>query len=150
MSSIIRYKSVIPPARASLKTAARRADKPNGKIMQLRVARLCLDCEELYVGESCPVCASERSAFLSTWLPSDERRRWRRPAPRGEETSEGYFPTVKRLLSRWFGDEGPGGTARRLKTRTSDHVPNLDFDEPAKESPKQAARTAEPIKSDVR
>ena len=37
--------------------------------MQLRVARLCLDCEELHTESSCPVCASDRYAFLSNWLP---------------------------------------------------------------------------------
>ena len=50
--------------------------------MQLREARLCLDCEELHTAEQCPVCASEAFAFVTRWLPVDERRsRVRRVAP---------------------------------------------------------------------
>jgi hypothetical protein len=49
--------------------------------MQLRVARLCLDCEDVHDGERCPVCASEAFAFLSRWVPAPERRTARRPAP---------------------------------------------------------------------
>jgi hypothetical protein len=40
--------------------------------MNLREARLCLDCEELHTAEQCPQCASEAFAFLTRWLPSDE------------------------------------------------------------------------------
>ena len=48
--------------------------------MQLRDARLCLDCEELHTSEACPVCASEAFAFLTRWIPVNERRlRVRRP-----------------------------------------------------------------------
>lgn len=50
--------------------------------MQLRVARLCLDCEELHDANQCPVCASESFAFLTRWVPVDERRQTRRVAPR--------------------------------------------------------------------
>jgi len=50
--------------------------------MQLREARLCLDCEELHTGEICPVCASEVFAFVTRWVPANERRsRPRPPAP---------------------------------------------------------------------
>src|SRR5262245_20135897 len=50
--------------------------------MQLREARLCLDCEELHTEERCPVCASEAFAFVTRWLPVDERRtRARKPPP---------------------------------------------------------------------
>jgi hypothetical protein len=42
--------------------------------MQLRNARLCLDCEELHGSQQCPVCASESFAFLTRWIPVDERR----------------------------------------------------------------------------
>jgi len=38
--------------------------------MNLKVARLCLDCEELHTAEQCPVCASEAFAYLSNWLSS--------------------------------------------------------------------------------
>jgi hypothetical protein len=42
--------------------------------MQLRVARVCLDCEEVHDAQKCPVCASESFAFLTRWVPVDERR----------------------------------------------------------------------------
>ena len=40
--------------------------------MNLRDARLCLDCEELHTEERCPVCASEASCFLIRWIPSND------------------------------------------------------------------------------
>jgi hypothetical protein len=56
--------------------------------MQLREARLCLDCEELHTEERCPVCASEAFAFVTRWLPVDERRaRGRRPPPQTQTPS---------------------------------------------------------------
>ena len=42
--------------------------------MQLRLARLCLDCEDVHDGQQCPVCASESFAYLSRWVPTPERR----------------------------------------------------------------------------
>ncbi len=48
--------------------------------MQLRAARLCLDCEEVHNCEHCPVCASEAFAYLSRWVPTPERRKHPRPA----------------------------------------------------------------------
>jgi hypothetical protein len=49
--------------------------------MQLRDARLCLDCEELHSGERCPVCASDAFAFVTQWVPSFERKTRPRRAP---------------------------------------------------------------------
>lgn len=48
--------------------------------MQLRTARLCLDCEELHDDQQCPVCASASFAYLTRWVPVDERRTRRRAA----------------------------------------------------------------------
>jgi hypothetical protein len=42
--------------------------------MQLRGARLCLDCEEIHDEDRCPVCASDAFAFLTRWIPPGERR----------------------------------------------------------------------------
>jgi hypothetical protein len=53
--------------------------------MQLRTARLCLDCEEVHDEGQCPVCASETFTYLSRWIPSDERRR--RPRVEAPEAS---------------------------------------------------------------
>src|ERR1043165_8365502 len=47
--------------------------------MQLRRARLCLDCEEIHEDQRCPVCASETFAYLTRWIPSPERRTRTRP-----------------------------------------------------------------------
>ncbi len=100
--------------------------------MQLRVARLCLDCEELHAENSCPVCASERFAFLSTWLQVEERRKW----PRGKRTPvapEDGVTHVARKVSKWLrGDQTPDAPAGPA-TRRSDHVTHLNFDGPADE-----------------
>jgi hypothetical protein len=42
--------------------------------MQLRYARLCLNCEEIHTASHCPVCASESFAYVSRWIPPGERR----------------------------------------------------------------------------
>jgi hypothetical protein len=48
--------------------------------MQLRTARLCLDCEEIHEGQECPVCLSEAFAYLTRWVPAEERRTRRLPS----------------------------------------------------------------------
>ena len=50
--------------------------------MQLRNARLCLDCEEVHDAQQCPTCASETFAFITRWVPAPERR----ARPRTPET----------------------------------------------------------------
>src|SRR5437870_1410964 len=100
------------------------------RTMQLRVARLCLDCEELHVDDACPICASSRYAFLSIWLPSQERRRWRRPAPSLSEPN--LTGAMWQHIARWLGFPAPLDRPTRLRTRASDFVPKLDFDEPVK------------------
>jgi hypothetical protein len=102
--------------------------------MQLRAARLCLDCEELHVGDACPVCASERFAFLSAWLPSEERRRWRRQPPVFPQPAGRGIRRVARLFSDWISGRSadPPPVPR---TRASDHVPRLDFDRPGEAQP---------------
>jgi hypothetical protein len=47
--------------------------------MQLRSARLCLDCEEVHEAQQCPVCASESFAAMTRWVPTAERRGRPRP-----------------------------------------------------------------------
>jgi hypothetical protein len=113
--------------------------------MQLRVARLCLDCEELHVADTCPVCASESYAFLAAWLPSEERRRW----PRGRVPAAEPAPHgVRRLfgaIAHWWSGEPAERPA--LRTRASDHVPRLDFEPPVKEpqrSPSLEPQPAQP------
>ena len=47
--------------------------------MQLRNARLCLDCEDVHDAQQCPVCASETFTFMTRWVPAPERRERTRP-----------------------------------------------------------------------
>jgi hypothetical protein len=52
------------------------------QIMQLRIARLCLNCDEIHDTQQCPVCASETFAYISKWVPTPDRRAaQRRPVP---------------------------------------------------------------------
>ncbi len=77
--------------------------------MQLRLARVCLDCEEVHDAQQCPVCASETFAFLTRWVPAfhpnagaalgtpvDERRS--RPASRQRAAPE---PSSSSGAERW-------------------------------------------------
>ena len=55
--------------------------------MQLHTARLCLDCQEVHDGQTCPICSSESFAYISRWIPAPERRVTPRPvepAPQAE------------------------------------------------------------------
>ena len=47
--------------------------------MQLRSARLCLDCDEVHDAQQCPACASESFAYITRWVPAPERRERPRP-----------------------------------------------------------------------
>ena len=47
--------------------------------MQLRDARLCLDCEEVHDTGLCPVCGSESFAYISKWVPVPDSEPRRRP-----------------------------------------------------------------------
>ena len=94
------------------------------------------------------MCASQRYAFLSQWLPSEERRRWRRAAPKVTPHPQGTLYEIKRFFSRWFGEGDPEPGYRGVKTRAADRVPSLSFEEPVKEPPKQPLPAREPIKTD--
>ena len=74
--------------------------------MQLRTARLCLDCEELHEENTCPICASEMFAFLTRWVPAEERRTRRRP-PAAEKAPES---SVHSGTTRWV-KRGAAGLA---------------------------------------
>jgi hypothetical protein len=47
--------------------------------MNLREARLCLDCEELHRDEHCPMCASEAFMFVTQWIPANAGNRVVKP-----------------------------------------------------------------------
>jgi len=76
--------------------------------MQLHVARLCLDCEEVHEQQTCPVCSSESFVYISRWVPAPERRTRPREVP-SHETANIYrelldrnteAPTSRRWLKR--------------------------------------------------
>ncbi len=63
--------------------------------MQLRGARLCLDCEEIHAEDRCPVCASDAFAFLTRWIPAVERRGATRPPPQAAPPARRNYRLVK-------------------------------------------------------
>jgi hypothetical protein len=50
-------------------------------IVQLHVARLCLDCEEVHDEYRCPACASDHFSYLTRWVPGPDRPKRPRPKP---------------------------------------------------------------------
>ena len=66
--------------------------------MQLRNARLCLDCDDVHEESHCPICASESFAFIKRWVPASERRGRPRP-PDAAVTNRETVDTYKELLS---------------------------------------------------
>src|SRR4051794_38011475 len=59
--------------------------------MQLRIARLCLDCEEIHDRQECPACGSESFGYISKWIPAPERRSQpRTPAVEPNEQADIY------------------------------------------------------------
>jgi len=48
--------------------------------MQLDVARLCMDCDEVHDAQMCPMCGSETFAYITRWIPAPDGRRPPRPA----------------------------------------------------------------------
>jgi hypothetical protein len=75
--------------------------------MQLRTARLCLDCEEIHTEYRCPVCASEAFSYITRWVPAPERR------SRPRTPSSADVQIYQRLTSR--GDDEPARGGKFLK-----------------------------------
>ena len=79
--------------------------------MQLRHARLCLNCEEIHAASHCPVCASESFACVGRWIPPNERRQVDRTSSAGAGLSPGRrAPQQNRQRSRWV-RRGAAGVA---------------------------------------
>ncbi len=70
--------------------------------MQLHVARLCLDCNEIHDLQHCPVCGSHAFAYMSRWVPAPERRQHPRAAssPEADTYRELIEPRRSRRRSR--------------------------------------------------
>jgi hypothetical protein len=77
--------------------------------MQLPIARLCLDCDEVHSELHCPVCASEAFAYLTRWVPAPERRM------RPRETTSPVADVYRELTSPTVAAPGRG----RLLTRSA-------------------------------
>jgi hypothetical protein len=116
--------------------------------MQLKIARLCLDCDEVHQSEHCPVCASEAFGYLTRWVPSPERRM--RPRPTNSPAADVY----RELISPKAGP--PKGV--RLLARSALGVTALGLagwiwrwkrDEKS-EAPDMAARGARQLKADLK
>lgn len=78
--------------------------------MQLRTARLCLDCDEVHDAQQCPSCASETFAFITRWVPVPERQPKRSRSP--EVASPETLDTYREMLGP---DERRGGAWRTIR-----------------------------------
>ena len=78
--------------------------------MQLRSARMCLDCEEVHDRPECPACGSESFAYLSRWIPIESRRT--PPPVEPTEQTEAY----RRLLEIDAAPRNGWSTTRRWLT----------------------------------
>ncbi len=87
--------------------------------MQLRSARLCLDCEELHEEPQCPICTSEAFVYITRWIPVDARRTRKRAVPRPAAAPRvsglvkgGAVGLAAFAAARWLlnqpADSGPG------------------------------------------
>lgn len=101
--------------------------------MQLRVARLCHDCEEIHADQHCPVCASETFTFITRWVPAPERRAKPRPVeppPEAEvyrrltqpETKDGGGKVWKRAAVGITALGMAGWLWRRASVKTDDRT----------------------------
>ena len=78
--------------------------------MQLRSARLCLDCDEVHDAQQCPSCASESFAFMTRWVPVPDRSQ-KRPPP-VEASSPEALGAYREMLSP---EENQGGRWRTIR-----------------------------------
>lgn len=54
--------------------------------MQLKTARLCLNCDEVHDAQACPVCVSETFVYLTRWVPRSQLVSRRVVPPRANTT----------------------------------------------------------------
>ena len=81
--------------------------------MQLRSARLCLDCDEVHDAQQCPQCASETFAFITRWVPIPDRpERPVKRAPAHEVASPEALGAYREML---LPHEKQGGAWRTIR-----------------------------------
>jgi hypothetical protein len=80
--------------------------------MQLRSARLCLDCDEVHDAQQCPQCASESFAFITRWVPVPDRPD--RPQPRAQ-AMEPPSPEALGAYREMLQPEPQGGKWRTIR-----------------------------------
>ena len=98
--------------------------------MQLRTARLCLDCDNVHEAQQCPVCASETFAYMTRWVPAPERRRVARAATPSADaaayrrllTADALRPKVLDLLKKGTLGFAAVSLGRWLWRRSRQHV----------------------------
>jgi hypothetical protein len=81
--------------------------------VQLRIARLCHDCEEVHADQQCPTCASETFTFITRWVPAPERRKRPRPttSPEAEVYRQITNPDARPRKGAWLKGTALGLTA---------------------------------------
>jgi hypothetical protein len=93
--------------------------------MQLRAARLCLDCEEVHESQQCPICLSEACVFMTRWIPAEERRTRRLPSAvkvtpvpsnSARWVKRGVFGLAVFAASRWLWQAGGEGQSKAAKS----------------------------------
>jgi hypothetical protein len=101
----MKFKAVIKVSSVPLAFSVAASRQVQSKSMQLKIARLCLDCDEVHETAHCPRCASEAFAYLTRWVPAPERRMRARPttSPEAEVyrelvAADSSPPTPGRLL----------------------------------------------------
>jgi hypothetical protein len=85
--------------------------------MQIGVARLCLDCDEVHDQERCPICASEAFVFLTRWVqPALSAKRTSATPPRSgaAEPSEKLGAYRQLVANKSYGSR----TARFVRNGT--------------------------------
>ena|SRR5687768_8799677 len=80
--------------------------------MQLRSARLCLDCEEIHDRSQCPLCTSETFASISRWIPAPDRRTRPRHDSNPQVESNPRVEAYRALTDK---EARPSNAGRRLK-----------------------------------
>jgi hypothetical protein len=69
--------------------------------IDLRRARLCLDCEAIFEGPQCPACTSESFVPVTRWIrPMDAPAREERSPARAVQPGATAAPRPKRLLKK--------------------------------------------------